>query len=258
VEGVDRTYLLYVPASYRGEAPAAIVFDFHGFGSSAAQQIAYGNFRPLADRDGFIVVAPDGQGMPRHFTLLGPGPGEVDDVTMTLALLDHLEATLCVDAGRVYGAGMSNGGAFSAILACRAADRFSAVAAVAAVVLLPGCAGRPVPVVAFQGTADPIVPFGGGTVRCCGSPQIPAASDTMQQWADHDGCAAPTESHPSPSITQRAWGGCTDGADVVFYVVDGGGHTWPGSAFDVAALGATTKEIDASDTIWTFFKAHAR
>ena len=72
VEGVDRTYLLYVPASYRGDTNVAVVFDFHGFGSSAAQQIAYGNFRPLADRDGFIVAAPDGQGIPRHFTLLGP------------------------------------------------------------------------------------------------------------------------------------------------------------------------------------------
>ena len=45
---------------------------------------------------------------------------------------------------------------------------------------------------------------------------------------------------------------------MTFYAIEGGGHTWPGSAVDVNALGATTREIDASDTIWTFFRAHAR
>jgi polyhydroxybutyrate depolymerase len=40
----------------------------------------------------------------------------------------------------------------------------------------------------------------------------------------------------------------------VLYVIDGGGHTWPGS-IDVARLGATTHEIYATDEIWDFFQA---
>jgi polyhydroxybutyrate depolymerase len=263
-QGATRDYLLYVPATYHGDQPVPLVFDFHGFGSSAREQIAYGDFRPFADQDGFVVVALDGQGTPKHFTLLGglggePGSGEADDVKVTTDLLDHLEQELCIDPNRVYSAGMSNGGAISSIVACRAPDRFAAVGAVAAEVYLPACSSaRPVAIAAFHGTSDPIVPFNGGTVNCCGNAQIGAAPATMQQFADHDGCAtAPEETQLSPMVVRRRWTGCQGGA-VEFYVIQGGGHTWPGSAFAVAALGATTKEIDASATLWQFFKAHPR
>jgi polyhydroxybutyrate depolymerase len=43
---------------------------------------------------------------------------------------------------------------------------------------------------------------------------------------------------------------------VVLYSIIGGGHTWPG-AIPIASLGMTTKQIDASSTIWDFFAAHA-
>jgi polyhydroxybutyrate depolymerase len=52
---------------------------------------------------------------------------------------------------------------------------------------------------------------------------------------------------------------CPGGATVQLYVVEGGGHTWPGSQFSqagVAALGPTTFDIDANQVIWAFFQAH--
>src|SRR5262249_7231156 len=56
--GVARTYQLYAPRNYGGSTDVPLVLDFHGFGSNAKQQITYGNFEPIADRRGFIVVAP--------------------------------------------------------------------------------------------------------------------------------------------------------------------------------------------------------
>jgi poly(3-hydroxybutyrate) depolymerase len=109
-EGQARTYELYVPASYEGTRALPLVFNFHGYGSNANQQMLYGNFKPLADRDSFLIVAPDGQGDSRHFNLTRES-GLQDDVAMTRALLDHPEATLCVDVKRVYSTGMSDGGA---------------------------------------------------------------------------------------------------------------------------------------------------
>src|SRR6476646_5352825 len=58
-DGVSRTYQQYVPAAYDGTKPVPVVFNFHGYGSNAMQQIVYGDFRPEADRDDFIIIAPD-------------------------------------------------------------------------------------------------------------------------------------------------------------------------------------------------------
>ena len=141
--GSDRSFTAYLPASYSATKPAPIVFDFHGFGSNAAQQMVYGDFRPLADAHGLIVVAPNGQGQAasRHFNLTNVA-GEADDVAFTLAVLDRFEASMCVDTRRVYSAGMSDGGGMTSLLACRASDRFAAFGPVAVVSTTPS-AQRP-------------------------------------------------------------------------------------------------------------------
>src|ERR1700729_137391 len=51
--GVHRTYQLYVPSAYRGTPGVPVVFNFYGFGSNAIEQMAYGNFKPPADRNDF-------------------------------------------------------------------------------------------------------------------------------------------------------------------------------------------------------------
>ncbi|MBV9255037.1 MAG: hypothetical protein JO054_12470 [Actinobacteria bacterium] len=245
-----------MPRGYDGRTKVPVVFDFHGYGSSAAQQIVYGDFRPLADRDTFLIVAPDGQGASRHFNL-GGEPGLQDDVAMVNALLDHVEATFCVDTARVYATGMSDGGAMSSTLACKEADRFAAFGPVAVMFYLPGCgAQRSVSMVSFMGTADPVVPFNGGRISCCGNANIGAAPDTMASWASHDGCNATfAEERLSSEVRRRTWSGCKNGSRVVFYIVDGGGHTWPGS-IALPRRGLTTQQINASSTIWDFFKSH--
>src|SRR3954462_826350 len=217
----------------------------------------YADFNPLADRDTFLVVAPDGQGSPRHFNLTSE-PGLQDDLAMVIALLDGMEKTLCIDARRVYSTGMSDGGAMTSALACRHFDRFAAFGPVAVIINLPGCGGAmPVAIAAFMGTADPVVPFDGGKVSCCGSPVLGSAPEAMSAWAAHDGCAgAPTEQRLGSEVRRRTWSGCAGTSSVVFYIIDGGGHTWPGAAITPAQLGLTTQQISASDTLWEFFKAH--
>ncbi|MBS0386122.1 MAG: dienelactone hydrolase family protein [Proteobacteria bacterium] len=62
---------------------------------------------------------------------------------------------------------------------------------------------------------------------------------------------------PGTHVTRFAPYNCTAGDDVAFYVVDGGGHTWPGTAGVLDGLGATNLDINASEEIWSFFAAHA-
>ncbi len=227
-DGVRRTYQLYVPPAYRGTKNVPLVFDFHGYGSNAVEQMAYGNYKPEANRDDFLIVAPDGQ-VPaaRHFNLTGE-PGLQNDVQMVGSLLDHVEATLCVDVHRVYATGMSDGGAMTSVLACQMSDRFAAFGAVAVVL---ACGGpRAVPIMAFAGTADPVVPFNGGKVRCCGGGTVAGAASSMAVWAAHNRCAAKFQDVAlGPEVTRRTWPGCAPGGSTIFYIITGGGHTWPGS-----------------------------
>jgi polyhydroxybutyrate depolymerase len=253
-QGEERTYVLHVPRRYDGRTALPLVLNFHGYGSSAAQQMAYSLFAPLAEREGFVVAAPEGQGSPRHFNFLAPAPGETDDVVLATDLVDRVADDLCIDAARVYAAGMSNGGVMAFALACRADDRFAAFGAVAALVWSPQCEqARPVPVIGFAGTADTVVPFAGGEVNCCGRPRIAAAADTMANWARHNRCRpAPAESSPVPSVRLLRYEGCAPGGAVDFYVVQGGGHVWPGAPL------SRTNAINATTVLWRFFAAHPR
>lgn len=253
--GFDREYLVYAPKTYTGTKKVPVVLEFHGFGSSAQQQLLYGNFGPQSEREGFLVVAPQGQGQPRHFTLLGPSGSEQDDVVFVADLLDHITTTLCVDAARIYSTGMSNGGAMTAVLACRLSDRIAAFASVAAVVWGPPCAAaRTLPIIAFHGKQDTVVPFDGGRVSCCGNPTIAGAPATMANWARHNGCAPdPVEEVVKGQASVRRWTGCKPGGVVELYVLADGGHTWPGTTLGGNILGGVSKDVDASEEIWTFF-----
>jgi polyhydroxybutyrate depolymerase len=255
-EGRDRTYELYVPPKYTGRQAVPVVFNFHGFGSNAKQQMIYGNFRPEADRDGFLIVAPDGQDpAARHFNLTGE-KGLQNDVQMVGALLDHIEGSFCVDSRRVYSTGMSDGGAMTSALACAMPKRFAAYAAVAVVFYSRGCAnGSLVAIAAFSGTADPVVPFTGGRVNCCGGPSLPAPTAAMAGWAAHNGCATKRERKIGTDVALTRWTACRGTSAVDFYVIQGGGHTWPGS-IPIPSLGRTTQTINATSVIWQFFQAH--
>ena len=88
------------------------------------------------------------------------------------------------------------------------------------------------------------------------------APSTLERWAQSDGCAAPAHlTQLTASVRRLHYDGCQGGSTVELYVVDGGGHTWPGSEFSKlseSVLGPTTSEIDANQIIWDFFQAHPK
>ena len=245
-EGVQRTYQLYVPRVYGGTTDVPLVFDFHGFGSNAKQQIAYGNFEPLADRHDFVIVAPDGQGAARHFNLSGE-KGLQNDVSMVLALVKHIEATFCIDTARVFSTGMSDGGAMTSVLACVAPTTFAAFGPVAVQLAPPGCKDHPVAMVAFHGTADPVVPYAGGKVNCCGGAILGSTPKAMAKWAAHDHCDATfADKQLGTQVSRRTWSGCENGSSVVLLLDHRRRPHVAGRISIPAVLGITTKQIDAS------------
>ena len=247
--GVERSYLLYVPPGYDGRRPAPLVLNFHGLGSTGAQQHIYAGLVPVAEREGFLVASPDGI---NRAWLTNPG---IDDIQFTRDLVEEISRLACIDAGRVYATGMSNGGFMSAALACVAGDLLAAVAPVAGMTPANRLCGEPVPFIEFHGTGDSVVPYEPGILAPTGG-DFAGVPELIAGWAAFNGCEGePTERRLSDEVVFREFGGCD--APTGHYVVAGGGHTWPG-AIAIGRLGATTRDISAAEIAWAFFEANPR
>lgn len=173
-----RDYLLSLPATWDGETPLPLILNFHGSGSDMDQQTAYSDLPARGTARGFAVLTPQGTGSPRGWQL---GGGK-DDV-----LIHDLLAAFgaCVDEDRVSAIGISNGSAFAALTACRLPHRIAAVGMVAAT-LGSTCQGdHRVPAIAFHGTEDRTVPYGGGAVNSRGANGLsaPGAEGAIAAWA---------------------------------------------------------------------------
>jgi polyhydroxybutyrate depolymerase len=261
--GRRRTYLLYVPETYDAATATPLVICLHGFAQWPAHQMEMTGWNELADQFGFIVVYPAGTGFPLRWNAggeLGTANDPLFDVIFLSDLIDSLQNEYNIDEARIYANGLSNGAGMSHMLACKLSDRIAAVGTVAGAYSLPWseCTpSRPVPVIAFHGTADPIVPYGGGRSRSPDLP-LPAVEDWAATWAERNGCGdAPLELPSSGEVSAIRYTDCNKGADVVLYTVQGGGHTWPGGApLPEWLAGHTTSDIDATEEMWEFFVQH--
>lgn len=263
--GRDRTYLLHVPKTIDPKTPAPLVVAYHGAGMTARLMRAFTGLDAAADKHGFAVVYPDGTGAIQTWNAGGvTGFTRVDDVAFTRDLLDDLKGLVTADPKRVYAAGFSNGAMLAYKLANELPDRFAAVAAVGGTMTYDTPAPkRPVPVIHFHGTDDAFVKYVGSGGQ---NPLLKSVEVTAKAWAAANGCplapADADEPDADPAdgcrVKRRTYGPGTDGAEVIVYTVEGGGHTWPGQPSWGGLMGRATKDIDANARIWEFFRKHAR
>lgn len=282
-----REYLLYDPragAAKAGKRPLVIVL--HGGGGTAARFAEAKNdstsFNRQADAADFLAVYPQGVDKNwndgRNVAHISAHAAGVDDVGFISRLIDQMIETQQVDPARVYVTGPSNGGFMSNRLACDLSAKIAAVGIVIATMqenVLPKCKpSHPVSVLIMNGTADPLVPFDGGSVRGIGKRsksrgEILSTADTFDFWlaqagyagkgADLPAVALPdTEPDDKTRVYLQQYKG--DVAEVRLYTVKGGGHTWPGARDTVLRMvvGPTSHDINATELIWNFFKDKKR
>jgi polyhydroxybutyrate depolymerase len=271
VNGVERSYIVHVPQHRQQDA---LVLALHGGYGQASEMNGLTGFSQLADREGFIVVYPDGI---NHRWNDGREtiPDKVDDISFISKLIDRLVAQYRIDPNRVYVTGISNGGFMSLRVACDLSDKVSAIASVAASMAenrLKICKPpQPVSVFLLNGTDDPIVPYGGGAVRHRGKfgygGEIISAPESAKYWADLDDCSKTPEDSTladvrddGTRIESTLYSKGQKDTDVLLYSIHGGGHAWPGGLQYLPAflIGKTTRDIDGSAVIWKFFKDHPR
>ena len=188
-----RSYLLYVPQSYTGMAPVPVVFDFHGYSSSAQGQLGASGFRELADQEGFIAVYPEGVGASWHVNgCCGQAQQEgLDEIEFVRAIWDDVRKVACIDPKRVFASGISQGGGMAHHVGCLAADIFAGVAPVSSDIRTDPCMpSRPITEISFRGTADSLSPYEGGHVGPAGMDGYEAigAKNTLEKWKTINMC----------------------------------------------------------------------
>jgi polyhydroxybutyrate depolymerase len=275
------SYAEQVPTTAVSGKALPVIFDFHAYQEPGQFQVTLSGLGAYGQTHGFVTITPwiDGQHIPQWLSSVGSR-----DMDWFGRLLTHVEATACVDENRVFVTGYSNGAFMSSAVACQYSSRVAAVAPVAGIQADSPCKmTRPVPVVAFHGTADPLVhyngtpskeaedlpaPNGSGETEAQEAKQFGAKGvfkkgrSIPQQaaaWAKRNGCSTRIRTTRIASdVTLLSWS-CPHHADVELFRVEGGGHTWPGSqeSADIASVvGPTTFQISADAEMWRFFHAH--
>jgi len=274
-----RTFLLHVPPSLPKDKPAALVMVFHGGGGTGAGTERLTRFSDLADREGFLVVYPDGVSNNwydgREVDLSIAHKNKIDDVAFISAMIDAISKDHPVDPKRIYATGISNGGIFSHYLAALLSGRIAAIAPVVGGLADPFHQhfkpDRPVSVLIIQGKNDPLVPYDGGDIR---GPlggkrgKIISTEAAVKTWAEHNGCDKEPVVSKLPdkdpkdgcTVLRSAWGNGKDKTEVVLYAIEGGGHTWPSGPQYLAEgiIGKVCRDFDGTEIIWEFFKNHPK
>lgn len=260
----ERSYLLYRPESLLRREPVPLVLMLHGgFGSGRQAEQAY-RWDKLADREGFVVVYPDGVGRSWNAGGMCCGPAlreGVDDTGFLAQLIEVVAEAENIDRRRVYMTGMSNGAAMAYRYACEAGVSVAAIGPVAGTFSQACPNPRPVSVLAIHGLDDQNVPFAGGagTKGVTKGNWFPV-EQTLDAFRRAGRCEpAPTQ---KAGAVQTSTAHCEQGRDVVLITIDGAGHQWPGSVPSsgplarLLPLDTPSTALDATSALWNFFRSH--
>jgi polyhydroxybutyrate depolymerase len=244
----SRSAWIHLPAAPAGKR-LPLVIAFHFAGASGREMESSVGLSPLADREQFVVLYPNAVAPSHVWALTERDQG--DDLAITNNLLNHVEATVCIDPTRVYATGVSNGGGMAARAGCALSDRIAAIAPVAGGYrgLLDPCKpDRPVSVLEIHGDADTVTPYDGRGASHAGSVVAYLAA-----WTARDGCGAGPARRARPQgVVQLDWSRCDQGVAVRHLRLPGTTHGWPGSGGPLPRRDPSG--ISADREVWRFFK----
>ncbi|MCK0131491.1 prolyl oligopeptidase family serine peptidase [Flavobacteriaceae bacterium F08102] len=261
VNGVPRTYLLYIPKTYSSTTKSPLVINFHGYGSNAQEQMAYGDFRPEAEAHNFLIIHPQGELLngKTHWNVGGwTLNSTTDDVKFTVALIDSLSAKYTIDSKKIYATGMSNGGYMSFKLAYELSTKIAAIASVTGSMTpqtFSACQPqRAIPILQIHGVSDPTVPY-------LGANWSTPISKVLSFWVNHNKTSTTPLKNTIPNTnvddqsTAERWEyeNNINHIKVIHYKITGGKHTWPGALFKSPG---TNQDFNASKVIWNFFSSY--
>lgn len=274
VDGRTREYLQFLPEDWEEESTLPVLFVLHGGNVGTPENTMNSiDFREFANQDKFILIYPAGvaknwnDGRPTDANLQG-----VDDVNFFRQLISKLVSKYAVDTNAVFATGISNGGFMSSRLGCELSDKIAAIAVVAATMeentVYANCApANNVSAIYIHGTDDQIVPISGGEMTAGDGGFVVSHQDAVTKWVQINQTEAtpiitdlPNSTNDGTTITSYHYQKGNNGTDVVGYIIENGGHTWPqSSGLQLAFIvGLTSRDMNANQVVWDFFKYHKR
>ena len=230
VDGKKRTFIMHIPSAYKGDKPVPLVIDYHPIGGSGNGEYGSSPYKAKTDPEGVITLYPDGTSKPGGMGNgwnVGPCCSNDDDVKFSYAMIDKLKEIACIDPQRIYATGFSMGGGMSNHVACMMSDVFAAVAPAAMDLNKTNSAAckmsRPISVINFRGTNDPVCRYQGGDSGFNDGLNFLGAEGTFKFWAQKNECQG------SPSKNSNGcdeYSNCKDGTKVVLCTKQGGGHDY--------------------------------
>ena len=283
-DNLKRTFKIYVPVYYKQSTHLPLVIALHGRGANSGSMILLTRkgFNKLADRDGFIVVYPDGIDLNWNDGRTDEEANDrahmenIDDVGFISALIDIMIADYTIDPKRVYVTGISNGAIMSYRLACELTNKITAIAPVDGnipLMLLPECSPSGyISVLAINNIDDPLVPYNGGDIyggiRRINLGKVLSVDESIMFWVNWNKCSVnpviteepDRDPNDGTKVSSSHYLNGINGTEVILFSIEGGGHTWPGGFqyLPVWIIGKTSRDIDANEIIWSFFKKHTR
>ncbi|MBC7450918.1 MAG: hypothetical protein H7259_05470 [Cytophagales bacterium] len=260
IEDTERSYIVHLPTSYLEGKKYPLVFNFHGMGSSAKKEELFTEMDIVADKEQFIVVYPQA-----YHNTWNTGLGfksyrhGKNDIGFINQLLDTLIHRYRIDTQRIYSVGVSLGGFFNYRVGCELSHRIAAIASVSGLMTDSTMAfcypSRDIPVLHFHGTHDRIMKYK-GVKQCLG------VEETVNLWVLRNHCKTPGDTIHIPDICPEdkstvdliKYSHSADGAEVWYYKIYKGGHTWPGGGKQHKMMGRKNRDINASEAVWEFFK----
>ena len=276
-EGVEREYLVHIPDNLTENSP--IVFVIHGFTGSAKQIMEYSGMNEVADREGFMVIYPQGTTDSEGNTFFNVGyefhkDSTIDDVSFIRNLFVLLSEEYSLKRKQGFATGMSNGGDMSYLLACTSADLFRAVAPVAGSLMVKTketCDTQSsVSIFEIHGTGDLITLFYGDMENNGGWGAYYDLPSTISFFAEAYNLdkrstkiiAKKGEGSEYDIYHQRHWSQNSD-EEVWMYEIVEGRHVWPGfkihwweNPIFWYYFGSGNEDINASEEVWRFFKKY--
>lgn len=269
--GMERTYIIHFPIAYGNMQTYPLVIALHGGEGTDSRFLNTTGFTQESDSKGFIVIFP--QGVDNTWAdargTTDASKIGVNDIAFIQSLINYSVENFDVDSKEVYVTGFSDGGFMAITLACAIPNEIAAVAPVAAgqPENLTIC-NRQVPFLLIHGSADPYVPANGGhVIGTNGGGYTLSSNQTVQFWANINGCSKTTSTQTLPivvqdntSVTETTYNDCY--ASTVFYDVIGGGHAWPGGQYKQYSIGPVAQgtisgNINATQVIWQFFSSQS-
>ena len=260
-KGLDRYYYIQL-AHPEAEGLSSVLFNLHGYGSNALEQMYYTNFNNLANtkENNFILIHP--QGAPLNTVLTSSSShwnsggwtigSTVDDVDFIDTIIKLVSQKYNLNQDRIYSTGMSNGGFMSYHLACNLSSKIAAIASVTGSMskeTYEDCnPTHSTSILQVHGTIDATVPFEGNSAL-----GMRSINDVMDYWKLYDACDIEPISIVTDyfdieiSVQHDTYLNCLNDVQVELYKIEGMGHRWPNKQ---------RYGISATEKIWEFINLY--